>query len=274
MFYDSNKLRCRRFNAPTEPAGYTHSAGVCLSVQGSKRVLLGDELYVYDAKHYLITSVDVPVIANIAEASEEKPYLALVYLLDLKLVSQLLAEGNIPEPETDQTERGMALSKINLPLLTAFSRLLDLNDEPENIPVLAPLMEKEILYRLLMGEQGMRLRQMAREGNRGSQIAKAIKWLKENYDRPLKIEELAYCASMSQSSLHHHFRSLTSMSPLQYQKRLRLHEARRLMLTEQMDAADAAFQVGYESPSHFSREYKRLFGNPPLRDIRIMSEIA
>lgn len=267
-------LGLRRWTAPTEPASYINEPSVCLSVQGAKRVLLGDETYIYNAQNYLITSIDVPVVANIIEASEEKPYLAIVYKLDLKMVSEMLADNDIPVSDARQSARGMAVSRVSGPLLNAFSRMIDLLDEPESIPVIAPLIHKEILFRLLKGEQGRRIRQIAMGTTHNYQVSKAIKWLKENFDQPLKVDDLASHASMSTSSLHQHFRMLTSMSPLQYQKWLRLHEARRLMLAESMDAANAAFQVGYESPSHFSREYKRLFGNPPLRDIKQMNEQA
>jgi AraC-like DNA-binding protein len=166
----------------------------------------------------------------------------------------------------------MAVSKVSLPLLNAFQRLVDLLDQPEDIPILAPLLHKEILYRLLVSEQGPRLRQIASTGSHSNQIARAIDWLRENYAQQLKIDSLAKDIGMSASTFHHHFRSVTAMSPLQYQKRMRLQEARRLMLTEQQDATSAAIQVGYESPSQFSREYKRQFGAPPLRDIKMLQE--
>ena len=168
----------------------------------------------------------------------------------------------------------MAVSEVSLPLLNAFQRLIDLLDQPEDIPILAPLIQREILYRLLMGEQGPRLRQMGAAGSQSHQIARAIDWLKANFSQPLRVDDLAAHARMSTSAFHHHFRALTAMSPLQFQKWLRLHEARRLMLTEHLDAATAAFQVGYESPSQFSREYNRLFGAPPLRDITSLRQLA
>jgi len=154
-----------------------------------------------------------------------------------------------------------------LPLLTAFQRLIDLLAEPKDIPILAPIIQREIVYRLLVGDQGARLRQMASAGSQSQQIARAIDWLKSNFTQSLRIEDLATQVNMSTSTFHHHFRALTAMSPLQYQKWLRLNEARRLMLIERLDAATAAFQVGYESPSQFSREYSRLYGAPPLRNI-------
>jgi AraC-like DNA-binding protein len=168
----------------------------------------------------------------------------------------------------------MAVGKVTLPLLAAFQRLIELLDEPGDIPILAPIIQREIIYRLLVGDQGTRLRQIASTGSRGHQMAQAIEWLKTNFARPLSIDDLAAQANMSSSTFHHHFRSMTALSPLQYQKHLRLQEARRLMLAEHLDAATAAFQVGYESPSQFSREYSRLFGAPPLRDIKSLRQMA
>ena len=168
----------------------------------------------------------------------------------------------------------MATGEVTLPLLIAFQRLVDLLADEKDIPILAPLIKREIIYRLLVGDQGARLRQIASMGSQGNQIAQAVSWLKGNFKRPLRIDALAQQVNMSTSTLHHHFRALTAMSPLQYQKWLRLNEARRLMLTENQDASAAAFQVGYESPSQFSREYGRLFGTPPLRDITNLSQIS
>ena len=171
-----------------------------------------------------------------------------------------MVDSNLPPPRAQQSSRGMATGEVTLPLLTAFQRLIDLLAEPKDIPILAPIIQREIFYRLLVGDQGARLRQMASAGSQSHQIARAIDWLKGNFTRPLRIDDLAAQVHMSTSTFHHHFRALTAMSPLQYQKWLRLNEARRLMLTERLDAATAAFQVGYESPSQFSREYSRLFG--------------
>lgn len=261
-------LSFSRWETPTQPTSYTLEASVCLIAQGTKRVLLGEEEYVYDAHHFLITSIDLPVVAQIVEASGDRPYLGLMLRLDQREISQLVVECTPAVPRMRQPRRGMAVSVVPPPLLDAFLRLVDLLDAPEEIPVLAPLVQKEIMYRLLMGEQGYRLMQIAAAGSRGHQISLAVRWLKENYAKPLRVDDLAAQAGMSTSAFHHHFRQMTSMSPLQFQKWLRLHEARRLMLTERLDAATAAFNVGYESPSQFSREYSRLFGIPPLRDIR------
>lgn len=267
-------LSFRRYEETTEPASYLHEPSICMVAQGAKRILLGEDVYVYDAYNFLITSVDLPIVAQVIEASKEKPYLGLMLKLDLKSVSQLLVDSNLPLQRFQQAGRGMAVSKVSLPLLDAFQRLIDLLDEPEDIPILAPLIQQEILYRLLVSDQGQRLRQIAAAGSQSHQIAKAVKLLKEKFTQPLRVDELASLAGMSTSTFHHHFRALTAMSPLQYQKWMRLHEARRLMLTEHQDAATASFQVGYESPSQFSREYGRLFGAPPLRDIKNLSQIV
>jgi AraC-like DNA-binding protein len=242
--------------------------------QGAKRVQLGDDTYVYDAHHYLITSVHLPTVVQVTEASPEKPYLGLRLTFDLKEIAQLMADSNLPPPRTQQSSRGMATGEVTPALVSAMHRLVDLLDNERDIPILAPVIQKEILYRLLTGDQGERLRQIAAAGSQSRQIARAIEWLKGNFAQPLRIDDLAARASMSSSTFHHHFRSMTALSPLQYQKQLRLQEARRLMLAERMDAANAAFQVGYESPSQFSREYSRLFGAPPLRDVTTLRQLA
>ena len=267
-------LSLHRWEKQTEPTSYMLGPSVCLIGQGAKRVMLGEDVYPYDAYHFLITSVDLPVVAQITEASREKPYLGLTLVLDLRAIAQLMVDNDLPAPRTQPAGRGMAVSEVSLPLLNAFLRLIDLLDAPEDIPILAPLVQREILYRLLVGEQGSRLRQIAAAGSQSQQIARAIEWLKGNFNRQLRIEDLAESARMSTSTFHHHFRSLTAMSPLQYQKWLRLHEARRLMFTEHLDAATAAFEVGYESPSQFSREYSRMFCAPPLRDITGLRQLA
>ena len=256
-----------RRNEPTEPHSGMYEPSICLVAQGAKRVLLGDDTYLYDAQHYLITSVNLPTIVQVIEARPEKPYLGLSLKFDLREVSQLLVDSNLPQPRAQQASRGMATGTVTPPLLGAFQRLLELLDEEQDIPILAPVIQKEIIYRLLVGDQGERLRQIATAGSQSQQIARAIEWLKSNFSQQLRIDDLAAQARMSASTFHHHFRSMTALSPLQFQKQLRLQEARRLMLAERMDAASAAFQVGYESPSQFSREYNRLFGAPPLKDI-------
>jgi AraC-like DNA-binding protein len=262
-----------RRDEPTGPMSGMYEPSICLVAQGAKRVLLGDDTYLYDAQHYLITSVHLPTVVQIIEASQEKPYLGLRLMLDLREISQLMVDSNLPPPRVQQSSRGMATGEVTLPLLTAFQRLIDLLAEEQDIAILAPIIQREIIYRLLVGDQGERLRQIASVGSQSQQIARAIDWLKGNFAQPLRIEELAAQVRMSGSTFHHHFRSMTALSPLQFQKQLRLREARRLMLAEHLDAATAAFQVGYESPSQFSREYNRLFGAPPLRDITKLRQL-
>ena len=259
---------------PTGPITGMYEPSVCVVAQGAKRVLLGDDTNVYDAHHYLITSVHLPTVVQIIEASREKPYLGLRLKLDQREISQLMVDSNLPPPRVQQSSRGMATGEVTLPLLTAIQRLIDLLAEQQDIPILAPIIQREIIYRLLVGDQGERLRQIASAGSQSHQIARAIDWLKGNFSEPLSIDNLAAQVRMSSSTFHHHFRSMTALSPLQFQKQLRLQEARRLMLAERMDAATAAFQVGYESPSQFSREYNRLFGAPPLRDITNLRQMA
>lgn len=263
----------RRYE-PTQPTSIMYEPRICMIAQGAKRVLLGDDTFVYDEHHFLIASVDLPTVVQIIKASREKPYLGLVLKLDQREMSQLMADSNLPPPRSQQSSRGMAIGEVTLPLLNGFQRLIDLLAEPKDIPILAPIIQREIVYRLLVGDQGARLRQIASAGSQSQQIARAIDWLKDNFTRPLRIDDLATQVNMSTSTFHHHFRALTAMSPLQYQKWLRLNEARRSMLTDHLDAATAAFQVGYESPSQFSREYGRLFGAPPLRDITNLRQMA
>ncbi|WP_300163854.1 AraC family transcriptional regulator [Solidesulfovibrio sp.] len=263
-----------QYDTPTQLTHYMHDPSLCLVAQGAKRVLLGKEIYTYDAYHFLITSVNLPVVAQVIEASREKPFLGLFLKLNRRLIAEMFMNSDVRLPRSQQAGRAMAVSEVTLPILDAFIRLIDLLDTPEDIPIISPLVQREILYRLLVGDQGDRLRQMGAAGTQSHQIAQALDWLKENFNRPLQVEELANHARMSASTFHRHFRAVTSMSPLQYQKSLRLHEARRLMLTEHLDAASAAFQVGYESHTQFSREYSRMFGAPPLRDIKSIRQLA
>jgi len=266
-------LKFYRRSRPSEPYSAMYEPCVCLAAQGAKRVVLGEDEYVYDSRNFLITPVNLPTVVQIIKASPEKPCLGIVLKLDLREVSQMMVDSKLPPPREQRPGRAMATGGITQPLLAAFLRLLELLEEPKDIPILAPVIRREILYRLLVSDQGARLRQIASAGSQGHQIAQAIDWLKGNYDKPLRIERLAAQVYMSASTFHHHFRDLTAMSPLQYQKWLRLNEARRLMLTEKFDAATAALEVGYESPSQFNREYRRLFGRPPLRDISKLRQI-
>jgi len=260
-------LTLARRDGPSQPTSIMYEPRVCVIAQGAKRVMLGEDTYVYDPHHFLIASVDLPTMVQVIKASREKPYLGLILKLDQREISQLMVDSHLPQPRPQQSSRGMATGEVTLSLLTAFQRLIDLLDEPKDIPILAPIIQREIFYRLLVGDQGARLRQMAAAGSQSRQIARAIDWLRSNFTRPLRIDDLATHVNMSTSTFHHHFRALTAMSPLQYQKWLRLNEARRLMLADRLDATTVAFQVGYESPSQFSREYSRLFGAPPLRDV-------
>mgnify|MGYP003605782355 CR=1 FL=1 len=256
-----------RWDQPTEPVSGLYEPSVCMVMQGAKRVTLGEDTYVYDAEHYLITSIHLPATYQVLKASPAKPFLGLSLALDLQEVSQLMANSPLPPPRSQQSGRGMGTGNVTPELLDAVHRLVALLETEPDIPILAPLIQREILYRLLTGELGPRLRQIAVAGSQSRQIGRAIQWLKGNFTEPLHIERLASQAGMSVSTFHHHFRSMTALSPLQSQKQLRLQDARRLMLAERLDAASAGFQVGYESPSQFSREYSRLFGAPPLRDI-------
>ncbi|EIK4761255.1 AraC family transcriptional regulator [Vibrio parahaemolyticus] len=265
-------VRFSRWTTPTPPTSYTHNPSICLIAQGRKRVLLGEESFIYDANHFLISSVDLPIIANIIEASEEQPYLGLIMALDLTEISQLIVDSELAFTQSKEAQKGIAVGELSESLLDAFVRLAELLDEGQNIKILAPIIKREIFYRLLMSEQGTRLHQIVTAGSHSHQIAKAIDWLKNNFVKPLSVGDLASYTGMSKSSFYTHFRSMTSMTPLQFQKKLRLSEARRLMLTENLDAMAATFKVGYESPSQFSREYSRLFGAPPSKDIKLLRE--
>lgn len=268
-----------RREAPMPPTTCLVETSIVLVVQGQKQMLVGGEAYPYDIHHFLVTSLDLPATSRVVEASPEAPCLGLTLRLDRRILTELIAQGGgglprlpHPQPPTQtpaQPHRGpgIAMGQVTPALLDPIKRLVDLLEEPAALPVLAPLITQEIHYRLLQSDQAARLWQITAEGSQGHRVARAIDWLRGNYTAPLRINELAARVQMSPSSLHHHFRRLTAMSPLQYQKWLRLNEARRLMLNHARDAASAAFEVGYESPSQFSREYTRLFGAPPRRHI-------
>ncbi|MDV6250487.1 AraC family transcriptional regulator [Vibrio sp. EA2] len=265
-------LKLSRWTTPTPPTSYTHNPSICLIAQGKKRVLLGEDSYTYDANHFLISSVNLPITANILEASEEEPYLGLIMELDLQEISQLIVDSELSFNNSREAEKGIAVGELSNSLQDAFIRLMALLDEPDDIKILAPVIKREIFYRLLMTEQGARLNQIVTTGSHSHQISKAIDWLKNNFVKPLSVSDLAAYSGMSKSAFYTHFRSMTSMTPLQFQKKLRLSEARRLMLTENLDAMATTFRVGYESPSQFSREYSRLFGAPPSKDIKALKE--
>ena len=267
-------MEFHKYAKPTVPISALHKPSICLVVQGAKRVQLNEEIYVYDANHYLFTSVNLPIIADIIEASPEVPFLGITWELDLRVVAQLISDSDYPPQRNKQTESGVALGTVTTELLNTYIRVLDLLDTPEDIPILAPLIHKELIYRLLIGDQGGRLRQIVKAESHSQQISKAIDWLLEHYNEAVRMEKLASHIGMSTSAFNHHFRSVTAMSPLQFQKWMRLQEARRLMLSENEDAASAAMLVGYESPSQFSREYSRQFGAPPRRDIKRLQEMS
>ena len=252
--------------SPCYPASYEPSLTVF--VQGRKRITLGGTTYLCDDSSFLLSSVDVPVVSQIVAASEEAPLLSLHLKLDMAVVREILTQEEFQRPQGSSQNRGIAVGTTTVELLKPCSRLLDLLDAPQDIPFLSNLVQREIVYRLLQGPQGERLRAIATLGDQSQRTAKAIAWLKANYARPLRLGELAGVAQMGMSTLHHHFRALTAMSPLQYQKQLRLQTARERMLIEGLDAASAAFEVGYESASQFNREYKRFFGQPPMRDTK------
>ena len=240
----------------------TYQPGVTVIAQGRKRVELGRTTFIYDASRFLLTSVDLPVVSRVIEASEEVPCLALSLKLEMPVVRELLSRQEIEVAEAPSDSPGMATGKTTVEFLSACCRLVDLLHTPQDIPFL--------IYRILGSAEGARLRAIATLGEQSHRTAKAIAWISANYAKPLRVEDLAEIAGMGVSTLHHHFRVLTAMSPLQYQKQLRLQAARGRMLMDGLDAASAAFEVGYESASQFNREYSRFFGQPPMRDIRTL----
>ncbi|HEY8568534.1 AraC family transcriptional regulator [Microbulbifer sp.] len=256
-----------RRDVPSQPDFCLIEPSVVLVVQGEKKIAIGSEEYPYDTSHFLITSLDLPATSQVISASPERPCLGFALKLDLRMLAELVAQGNVPAPQVRTANSSIGLGTVTKEILEPFHRLLKLMEEPQAISVLAPLIEREIHFRLLLSDQAALVRQIASVDSHGYRVAKAIDWLKLHFASSLRVEELAARVQMSAPTFHHHFRQLTSMSPLQYQKWLRLNEAKRLMLNEHLDAASAAFQVGYESPSQFSREYSRLFGAPPKRDI-------
>lgn len=260
-------LRLSRRDGPTTPTALFYSPALTLVAQGAKEVQFAGRSYTYDQAHYLLTSFDLPVSSRVSTASREMPFLCLSLELDLKLAGELMVE--MPALPTQPAGSGLAVSRIDEALLDAALRLVGLLDAPRDLPALAPLIVREIHYRLLVGSQGARLRHLAVAGSQSQQIARIVAWVKRHYSGPVRVAALARMAGMSVSSLHHHFKEITGLSPLQYQKQLRLQEARRLLLTG-CDAAEAGHRVGYESPSQFSRDYRRVFGAPPLRDTALI----
>ena len=261
-------LSLYRKSAPTQCTSAAYEPELIVFVQGEKRINVGGTTLECNESTFLLTSIDMPVVSQVTKASREEPILALMLKLEMPMVREILSQEEFHVPEAVSATRGMAVGESSVELLDACSRLLDLLDAPQDIPFFSNLIQREVIYRLLRGPRGENLRAIATLGEQSNRTAKAVAWLRENYAKPLRVEDLASVAQMGVSTLHHHFRSLTAMSPLQYQKQLRLHTARVRMLTDGMDAASAAFEVGYESPSQFSREYSRFFGQPPMRDIK------
>lgn len=256
-----------RYSEPVGPVYSVSDPSFCIIVQGSKELLLGDERYRYDPLHYLLISAGLPVVGRLVEASKERPYLAVRVDLDPAIVTAVLMDTGLLASRTNGAVKAIAVSRLDADLLDSVVRLVRLVEAPRDYAALAPLAAREIVYRLALGEQGARLRQIALVAGRAHKITKAIELIRKNYDQPLRIAGLARQLGMSTSGLHHHFKSVTAMSPLQFQKQIRLQEARRLLLSGDFDAATAGYEVGYDDASHFNREYKRLFGEPPLRDV-------
>ncbi|QGZ42373.1 AraC-like DNA-binding protein [Pseudoduganella flava] len=263
-----SRVHVLRSVTPTEPIPVIHQPAVCFIAQGRKQTMLGEQAWLYAPRQFLIVSAELPITGQVLDASAAAPYLCLRLDLDPATIATVIEDAAPNASADDAPAVGVAVSSAPPQLLDAVVRLAGLLDASEGERrFLAPPAEREILYRLLMGEQSDRLRQIAYADSKLARINRAIVWIKSNYARTLRVEEMAAQVNMSTSSFHEHFRTVTSMSPLQYQKQIRLQEARRLMLAQALDAATAGFQVGYESPSQFSREYARRFGLPPKRDI-------
>src|SRR5437667_6330886 len=261
-------MSLHRRTSPTPPCRTTYHPGIIVVAQGAKQVNLGQKSFIYDESHYLLTAVDLPIVSWVAEATQEMPCLVLSLKLDIAMVRELLSREEIHIADAPSDSPAMSIGETTPEFLSACCRLLDLLSSPQDIPFLHGLIQREIIYRVLQGQVGARLRAIATLGDQSHRTAKAIAWIAANYTKPLRVEELAQLASMGVSTLHHHFRMLTAMSPLQYQKQIRLQTARNLMLNNGLDASSAAFEVGYESATQFNREYSRFFGQPPIRDVR------
>jgi AraC-like DNA-binding protein len=267
-------LHLYRSSLSLEPVHSVVEPSLCVIAQGSKEVLLGESRYQYDPSQYLLATVEMPRVSQVLSASKELPYLSLRLELAPTLVGSVMVEAGHALPPGHVDMRAIAVSPLDVYLLDACVRLVRLLDAPAEVPILLPLITREIIYRLLVGSQGSRLRHLAILGGYTSHIARAVQRLRQDFDQPLRIEDIAREMGMSVSGFHHHFKAVTAMSPLQFQKQLRLQEARRLMLGEDLDAASAAYRVGYHDASHFNREYKNLFGVPPMRDVQRLREAA
>ncbi len=257
-----------RLTKPIESPLALYQPAFCFVAQGGKQVLVGEEVLRYDPGHYLIFTVDLPIIFRVEEASKDKPYFGLRLDLAPALVASVMMEAGASTRKGDASVKAIGVNPVDAELLDAVVRLVRLVDKPGEQRILVPLIKREIVYRLLSGGEGARLGHLVASSSGDTRrISRAIGRVREHYNEPLKIEEIARELGMSVSGFHHHFKSVTSMSPLQFQKQIRLQEARRLMLGEELDAASAGHRVGYEDPAYFSRDYKKLFGSPPLRDI-------
>lgn len=265
-----NSLFFIRESNITDPKYRVYKPSICIVVSGIKKLLLANESFKYGPGNYLVASVDLPVTGQVIEATPNAPYLALKIEFNPSQILEILTETEIPTNSKENAKRAIFVNELEESILDAVIRLARLLDSPDDIPILAPIFTKEILYRVLRGQNGNILQQIAIEGSTTNRIREVIEQIKANFYKSLRIEELAEIANMSVSSLHRHFKDVTAMSPLQFQKHLRLQEARLLLLSESSDAAEVAFRVGYESPSQFSREYSRLFGFPPKEDIKRM----
>lgn len=267
-------LSLHRRTSMSAPASFLYDPSYAFIIRGQKKVMLGDEVYRYDQSRFLLTAIDLPTVVHVLDASEATPYLSIKQVIDMDLARELITQVDQVGGLLGSKGPGMAVGPVTLELLSASSRLIELLDRPEDIPILSHSIQREILYRMLASPVAARLRQVVEIGTQSNRVSAAISWLRANYDRPLRIDELADISGLGESTLHHHFKALTAMSPLQYQKHLRLHEARRLMISDRIDAGSAALRVGYESATQFNREYRRFFGAPPKTDVRAIISVA
>ena len=261
-------LSLHRREKPSEPLHCIFNLGLGVVAQGSKQAMVGDEVINYSQGQSMLTAIDLPVISRVTRASRQKPLLGLMLTLDPLEIAQVAGEMKLPMPSRDTAFHTVSIESLDDRLIADLVRLVDLLEQPQLAPLLAPLINREIIIRLLAGPHGPHLQRLVAEGSPSLQISKAVSWLKKNFAQPVQIDELASHVHMSPSTFRQHFRAITGTSPLQYQKLLRLQEARQLMLLQNMNATSASGQVGYESTSQFSREYDRLFGLPPQQDIK------
>ena len=267
-------LHFRRHSRPGERVYGSYAPAFCVIAQGTKNILLGEDTFRYDPAHYLISTMELPLIGEVVEASPQRPYLSFRLVLDPSIVTSVMVESGLVQPRGEDSVKAVDVSPLDANMFDATLRLVRLIDTPTDYRALAPLVVREIVYRLLTGAQGSRMRHLATFGGHAHRMVRAVRRLSENFDKPLRIDGLARELAMSVSGFHAHFKAVTAMSPLQFQKQLRLQEARRLMLSESLDAAEAGYRVGYDDASHFSREYKRHFGEPPMRDVERLRELA